>query len=57
MSEFERIALWVAIVSGVMGTIFNGIQVLLQWFTLREVGDLDHDRTDWWEKMPWRKKG
>jgi hypothetical protein len=49
----DTLVIWLAIAT-ILGTVFNGVQVLLAWFTLREVGDFDHDRKDWWEKLPWR---
>jgi hypothetical protein len=54
MSPLERIGLWFAIITGIIGAIANIVQVVIQWFTLREVGDLDHDKKDWFEKLPWR---
>jgi len=55
MEPLERFALWFAVVTGVIGAIANVIQVVLQWFILRETGDMDHDEADWWEKLPWRR--
>ena len=30
------------------------MQVLLQWYTLQEIGELDDNESDFWEKSPWR---
>jgi hypothetical protein len=35
----------------VVSTLANVVQVALAWFTLKEVGDLDTRREDWWEKL------
>ena len=55
MTPFEQAALWVAIITGILGSLGNIAQVVLHWFTLREIGDMDGDRKDWFEKAPWRK--
>lgn len=34
-----------------VGTLAGVVQAVLQWWMLRELGDLDKTRTDWWEKM------
>ena len=44
----------VSAVAGVFAALFNFGQFLLQWYTLQEIGDLDKDRKDWFEKTPWR---
>ena len=49
----EALVIWVAIAT-IVGTLANVIQVGIAWYTLREIGDLDHDRKDWFEKLPWR---
>ena len=41
-------------IATILAAIFNGAQLLLQWYTLQEIGDLDKDRKDWFEKEPWR---
>lgn len=51
MTELERIGLWVAIITGAVGAFANIVQTLLQMWMLRELGDLDKNRTDWWERM------
>ena len=35
----------------IVGTFAQLIQTLLTWYMVRELGSLDHDRTDWWEKL------
>jgi len=45
----------VTAIAAVFAAIFNGAQLLLQWYTLQEIGDLDKDRKDWFEHAPFRK--
>ena len=52
--NMDTLIIWVAIAT-ILGAIFNGIQVFIAWYTLQEIGDLDHDKRDWFEKLPWRK--
>ena len=49
----------IALLAGatIAATITNVLQLAVAWVTLREIGDLDKDRTDWFEKAPWRKYG
>ena len=42
-------------IATILSTIADVIQVAIAWFTLREVGDLDKDRTDWFEQKPFRE--
>jgi hypothetical protein len=55
VSTIESIALWLTLALGAIGAVANIAQVVIAWFTLREVGDMDHDRKDWFEKLPWRR--
>jgi hypothetical protein len=45
----------IAIILAFLSMIGQFLEVLLNWYMLRELGDIDEDRKDWWEKMPWRK--
>ena len=51
--------LLVALLAGatIAATITNVLQLAVAWVTLREIGDLDKDRADWFEKAPWRRYG
>jgi hypothetical protein len=51
VTDLERIGLWVAIITGAVGAVANIVQTLLQMWMLRELGDLDKDRRDWWERL------
>ena len=42
-------------IATIISTITDILQVGISWFTLREVGDLDGDRNDWFEGKGWRK--
>ena len=45
---------WLTLVgcaAGVISALSGLAQVAIQWWTLREIGDLDKTRTDWWERM------
>ena len=42
-------------VSAVIATVTNLAQLFVAWITLKEIGDLDKDKKDWFEKRPWRK--
>ena len=35
----------------VIGTVANVGQLVLTWFMMRELGDIDKNRTDWWELL------
>ena len=35
----------------VVTTIANVGQLLLTWFMMRELGDIDKNRSDWWELL------
>jgi hypothetical protein len=47
---------WTVAISTVIAAIAQIIATFLQWFMLRELGDIDGDRKDWWEKVPFRGK-
>jgi hypothetical protein len=34
-----------------VGVVAQLIQTWLTWYMVRELGFLDHDRSDWWEKL------
>ena len=34
-----------------VGTVANVGQLVLTWFMMRELGDIDKNRTDWWEML------
>lgn len=36
----------------IIGTIGQLLEVFLSWHTLKEIGDMDGDTDDWWEKKP-----
>ena len=35
----------------IVGTIANVGQLVLTWFLMREMGEIDHNRSDWWERL------
>ena len=41
----------VGAITGAISALAGLAQVAIQWWTLREIGDLDKTRNDWWEKM------
>ena len=51
----EFLAILVA-VSTILATLVNILQLLVAWITLTEIGDMDDDSTDWWERLPWRRR-
>ena len=51
----EFLALLVA-GSTILATLVNILQLLVAWLTLTEIGDMDDDSTDWWERLPWRRR-
>ena len=42
---------WVVLVMLVVSTLANVAQVWLTWFMMRELGDIDKNRSDWWERL------
>jgi hypothetical protein len=40
----------------IFSTIGQFMEVFLSWYMLRELGDIDKDKTDWWEKFPFVKR-
>ena len=42
-------------VATIATAIVSVLQLAIAWYTLQEVGDLDLNKTDWWEHRPWRK--
>ena len=50
----EVIAIVVAIAT-VLALVIQALQLAIAWYTLQEVGDLDLNKSDWWEHRPWRK--
>lgn len=47
--------IWVVAIASIIAALAQVVGTFLQWFMLRELGDVDGDRTDWWERLPWRK--
>jgi hypothetical protein len=43
-------------IAQVISAVAETLSLFIAWYMLRELGDLDKDRDDWWEKMPFRKK-
>ncbi len=41
---------WVVAVASIIAAIAQVVGTWLQWFMLRELGDMDGDKDDWWEK-------
>lgn len=41
----------VGAVTGAISALAGLAQVAIQWWTLKEIGDLDKTRSDWWEKL------
>ena len=52
--KIEAIGILVAVAT-VIAVFTNILQLIVAWITLKEIGDLDHDRKDWFERLPWRK--
>ena len=50
----DTLVIWVAIAT-IVSTFLQFIQIIIEWNTLQELGDMDGDRKDWFEKMPWRR--
>ena len=50
----EFLALLVA-GSTILATLVNILQLAVAWWTLKELGSMDGDATDWWERLPWRR--
>ena len=48
--------IWIVAIASIIAALAQVIGTWLQWFMLRELGDMDGNSTDWWEKVPWRKK-
>jgi hypothetical protein len=46
----------VTAIAQVISAVAETLSLFIAWYMLRELGDIDGDRTDWWEKMPFRKK-
>ena len=42
-------------VATIATAIVSVLQLAIAWYTLQEVGDLDLNKSDWWEHRPWRK--
>ncbi len=45
---------WLTLVgcaAGVISAVSGLAQVAIQWWTLKEIGDLDKTRNDWWERL------
>jgi hypothetical protein len=40
----------VILIIALVTMILQAAEVFLTWYVLREVGDLDQDKDDWWEK-------
>jgi len=47
----ESAQLWAILILTVVGAITGIIQAVLQWYMVKELGDLDGTRKDWWEVM------
>ena len=45
---------WAVIVATIVAAITGILQVVIMWFQLRELGDLDRDRKDWFEGSTFR---
>jgi len=45
---------WTVAIASVIAAVAQVVSTWLQWFMLRELGDLDEDRDDWFEQEPWR---
>ena len=39
------------LILALIGTAANVGQLVLTWFMMRELGDIDKNRTDWWETL------
>ena len=50
----ELLAIIVAVAT-ILSLGVQALQLAIAWYTLQEVGDLDLNKTDWWEHRPWRK--
>jgi len=50
----DTLVIWVAVAT-IVSAFLQVIQIIIEWYTLRELGDVDGDRKDWFEKRPWRK--
>ena len=55
LTTIEFLAILVAI-STILATLVNILQLVVAWVTLTEIGSMDGDVTDWWERLPWRRK-
>ena len=42
--------------STILATLVNILQLAVAWWTFKELGSMDGDVTDWWERLPWRRK-
>ena len=52
-AEIETLIV-VGVVAAILGAIAGILQVLLQWYTLQEIGELDNNESDFWEQAPWK---
>lgn len=45
---------WTVAIASVIAAAAQVVSTWLQWFMLRELGDMDEDRSDWFEQPPFR---
>lgn len=45
---------WTVAIASIVAAVAQVVGTWLQWFMLRELGDMDKDRADWFEKKPFR---
>lgn len=46
--------IWTVAIASIVAAIAQVVGTWLQWFMLRELGDLDQDRDDWFERPTFR---
>lgn len=47
---------WTVAISSIVAALAQVVSTFLQWFMLGELGDIDEDANDFWEKWPFRKR-